>query len=74
MLVPRENATMSLEEDEMYQVLPQVLAAQHITELHQEAARQRLIRELRDGPGRPPRRRRTIRERLPFRQPRPAGA
>jgi hypothetical protein len=57
----------------MYQVLPQMLAAQHITELHQEAARQRLIRELRDGSGRPPRRR-TIRERLPFRQPRPAGA
>jgi hypothetical protein len=57
----------------MYQVLPQVLAAQHITELHQEAARQRLIRELRGGSGRPPRRR-TIRERLPFRQPRPAGA
>ena len=57
----------------MYQVLPQVLAAQHITELHQEAARQRLAREMRDRPGRPTRRR-TIRQRLAFRQPRPAGA
>jgi hypothetical protein len=68
MLVP-ENATTSLEEDEMYQVLPQVLAAQHITELHQEAARERLIRELRNRPDRPPRRRRTVREGLLFRQP-----
>ena len=40
----------------MYLVLPQQLAAQHIAELHQQAARQRLIRELRDpaGEGRPP--------------------
>jgi hypothetical protein len=53
----------------MYQVLPQVLAAQHIIELHQEAARERLIRELRNRPGRPPRRRRTVRERLLLRQP-----
>jgi hypothetical protein len=56
----------------MYQVLPQVLAAQHITELHQEAARQRLLRELRDR-RQPPSRPRTIRGLL-FRQPRPAGA
>lgn len=58
----------------MYRVLPQILAANHITELHREAERQRLLRELRNGPGRPPRRRRTLRERLLFRQPRPAGA
>jgi hypothetical protein len=56
----------------MYHVLPQELADDHITELRQEAARQRLIRELRKGPGRPSRRR-TVRERLAFRQPRPAG-
>jgi hypothetical protein len=72
MLVSREHATTSLQEDEMYRVLPQILAAEHIAELHREAERQRLLRELRDG--RPPRRRRTVRERLPFRQPRPARA
>ena len=64
----------SAEEDEMYRVLPQILAADHITELHREAERQRLVRSLRNGPRRPPRRRRSVRERLPFRLPRPAGA
>jgi hypothetical protein len=66
-----------VEEDEMYRVLPQLLAAEHIAELHREAERQRLLRELRDGrDGRdqPPRRRRTVRERLSFRPARPAGA
>jgi hypothetical protein len=57
----------------MYHVLPQVLAADHITELHREAARQRLIHELRQRPGRPSRRR-TLRKRPVVRQPRPAGA
>ena len=57
----------------MYRVLPQILAAEHIAELHREAEHQRLLGELRDG-RRPPRRRRTVRERLPFRQPRPARA
>lgn len=58
----------------MYRVLPQILAADHITQLHREAERQRLLRALRNGPGRPRRRHRAIRRRLPFRQPRPAGA
>jgi hypothetical protein len=58
----------------MYLVSPQELVIQHITELRQQAAKQRLIRELRAGPGRAARRRRTVRERLPSRQPRPARA
>ena len=53
---------ISPEEDEMYRVLPQILAADHIAELHREAERQRLVRSLRNGP------------RRPFRLPRPAGA
>jgi hypothetical protein len=53
----------------MHPYLIQQLAAQHIAELHQEAARQRLIRELRTRPGRIARRRRTIWDRLLFRQP-----
>ena len=57
----------------MYLVSPQELVIQHITELHQQAAKQRLIRGLRAGQGRAARRR-TVRERLPFRQPRPARA
>ncbi len=67
-----------LEEDEMHPVLTQQLAAQHIAELHRQAARQRLIRELRTGPGRATRRRRAVWDRLPFRlpfrRPRPATA
>jgi hypothetical protein len=58
----------------MYLVSPQELVIQHITELHQQAAKQRLIRELRTGHGRAARRRRAVRARLPFRQPRPARA
>jgi hypothetical protein len=70
------ESTQPLEEDEMYRVLPQLLAAEHIAELHREAERQRLLRELRNGQdGQGPRpRRRTLRERLSSRQPRPAGA
>ena len=55
----------------MYLVSPQELVIQHITELRQQAAKQRLVRELPTGRGRAARRRRTVRERLPFRQPRP---
>ena len=58
----------------MYLVSPQELVIQHITELRQQAAKQRLVRELRAGQGRAARRRRAVRERLPFRQPRPARA
>ena len=53
----------------MYLVLPQQLAAQHIAELHQQAARQRLIRELRARPERAARHRRRMR-RLLLRRPR----
>jgi hypothetical protein len=56
----------------MHPVLTQQLAAQHIAELHRQAARQRLIRELRTGPGRATRRRRAVWDRLPFRRPRAA--
>lgn len=65
---------ISLEEDEMYRVLPQILAADHIAELHREAERQRLLHELRTRQARTTRRRRTVRDRLPFRLPRPARA
>jgi hypothetical protein len=57
----------------MYVVLTQQLAAQHIAELHQQGARQRLIRELRVRPSGSGRRRRMW-VRLPFRRPRPAAA
>jgi hypothetical protein len=43
-------------------------------ELHQQAARQRLIRELRTRPARADRHRPRMWERLPFRRPRPAAA
>ena len=59
----------------MYVVLTQQLAAQHIAELHQQGARQRLIRELRARPSAASRRhRRRTWVRLPFRRPRPAAA
>jgi hypothetical protein len=58
----------------MYPVSTQELAAQRIAELHRQAAEQRLVRELRAGTGRATRRRRSVWERLRFRQPRPAGA
>ena len=57
----------------MYLVLTQQLAAQHIAELHQQAARQRLIRELRARPARAARhRRRMAASAVPA--PRPAAA
>jgi hypothetical protein len=55
----------------MYVVLTQQLAAQHIAELHQQGARQRLIRELRARPSGSGRR---MWVRPPFRRPRPAAA
>jgi hypothetical protein len=58
----------------MYVVLTQQLAAQHIAELHQQGARQRLIRELRARPSAASRLRRPTWVRLPFRRPRPAAA
>ena len=56
----------------MYVVLTQQLAAQHIAELHQQGARQRLIRELRARQSGSGRRRMWVR--LPFGRPRPAAA
>jgi hypothetical protein len=58
----------------MYVVLTQELAAQHIAELHQQGAQQRLIRELRARPSAASRHRRRTWVRLPFRRPRPAAA
>jgi hypothetical protein len=58
----------------MHPEMTQQLAAQHIAELHQQAARQRLVRELRARPGRATRRRRGVRVRLWFRRPRPTMA
>ena len=58
----------------MYVVLTQELAAQHIAELHQQGARQRLIRELRARPSEASRHRRRTWVRRPFRRPRPAAA
>jgi hypothetical protein len=57
----------------MYLVLPEQLAAQRIAELHQQAARQRLLRELRARPERAVRHRRRM-GRLLLRRPRPASA
>jgi hypothetical protein len=57
----------------MYLVSSQELAIQHITELHRQAAAERLAREARAGRRRATRRR-SVWQRLPFRQPRPAGA
>ena len=58
----------------MYLVSPQELVVQHITELRQQAAMQRLAAELKSRHARAIRRRRTVRERLSFRLPRPARA
>jgi hypothetical protein len=57
----------------MYLVSSQERAIQHITELHRQAAAERLAREARAGRRRATRRR-SVWQRLPFRQPRPAGA
>jgi hypothetical protein len=58
----------------MHPELTRHLAEQHIAELHQRAATERLARELRGGGGRSGRRRRALWERLRIRQPRPTAA
>ncbi|HEY8558080.1 MAG TPA: hypothetical protein VIM97_12190 [Actinomycetes bacterium] len=58
----------------MYLVSPQEMAIQHITELHQRAAAERLAREAWAGRRPATRRRRSVWRRLRVRQPRPAGA
>jgi hypothetical protein len=58
----------------MHPVLTQQLAAQHIAELHEQAAIWRLRRELRARPGPATKRRLALWDRLPFRQPRPTTA
>ena len=65
---------MCLAEDEMYLVSPQEMVIQHITELHQRAAAERLAREARAGRRPATRPRRSVWRRLRLRQPRPAGA
>ncbi len=58
----------------MHPLFTQAHAAQHIAELHQQAARQRLLRQLHARPGRAARRRRGVRVQLWFWRPRPARA
>jgi hypothetical protein len=55
----------------MYTIAREEIAAQHAADLHQQAARQRLLRELRASRN-PTAQRRRIRERLTLRRPRPA--
>ncbi len=56
----------------MHPLLAQALAAQRVAELHRQAAKQRLIHELRTHrePNTPPHR--TVWQRLPLRPSRPA--
>jgi hypothetical protein len=56
----------------MHPEMTRQLAAQHIAELQQQAATRRLVRELRAGREGESQRRRSVWERLRFRQPRPA--
>ena len=58
----------------MYLVSPQELVIQHITELRQQAAKQRLVHELRTRQARATRRRWPRWGRPAFRLPRPARA
>jgi len=73
MLVLGAHVTMTFEEDEMYLVSTDELAAQHIAELHRQAERERLVRALRTGRGRTGRRRAAW-VRRGLRQARPARA
>jgi hypothetical protein len=73
MLVSEGTAPRHPEEDEMYQAFSQQLAAQHIAELHQEAARQRRLHGQRTRPEEVSRRRAWDRLRW-RRRPRPATA
>jgi hypothetical protein len=56
----------------MHPEMTRQLAAQHIAELQQQAATRRMVRELRASRERESHRRRSIWERLRFRQPREA--
>ena len=56
----------------MHPEMTRQLAAQHIAELHQQAATHRMVRELRAGREDESQQRRSVWERLRFRQPRPA--
>jgi hypothetical protein len=66
----------STREDEMHPTITSQIAAQRIAELHQQAARQRLARQLRTGSAPSPRidRLRGGWARLGFRHSRPAAA
>lgn len=55
----------------MHTILRDALVAQRVTDMHREAAKQRLLRELRAS-HKPSVRRRRIREWLTVRRPRPA--
>jgi hypothetical protein len=57
----------------MHPEMTRQLAAQHIAELEQQAATWRLVRELRRRPKPDGESRRTVWDRLRFRQPRPAA-
>jgi hypothetical protein len=72
MLVLGEHVTALFEEDEMYLVSTNELAAQHVAELHRQAEHERLIRELRTR--RRPAGRRAGRVRWGFGWARPARA
>jgi hypothetical protein len=72
MLVLGEHVTALFEEDEMYLVSTNELAAQHVAELHRQAEHERLVRELRTR--RAPAGRRAGRVRWGFRWARPARA
>ena len=74
MLVLEAIVRLHAEEDEMHPEMTRQLAAQHIAELHQEAARRHLIRDLRTGPGPARSRRHALWDRLLLRQPRPTAA
>jgi hypothetical protein len=63
----------AVEEDEMYTVSTDQLAAQHIAELHREAEHERQVRALRADRGRAGRRR-VAWARWGFREARPARA
>jgi len=55
----------------MYTIASDEIAAQHVADLHRQAAKQRLLRELRAS-RKPAVQRRRIWERLTLRRPRPA--
>jgi hypothetical protein len=56
----------------MHPILAQEIAAQHVAELHRQAAKQRVIHELRTDRERNSPPHRTVWQRLPLRRSRPA--